>query len=337
MGLEAWLNRNWYSGARSSLVLLPASWLYGAIVSLRAWLYRHGCLQSERPDCRVVVIGNITVGGTGKTPLVIFLARALRELGFMPGVASRGYGANAGDAPRTVRADSDPGEVGDEPVLIARRTGVPVVVCRHRARAARALQAQGVNVVLCDDGLQHLRLGRDVEIAVVDGERRFGNGLLLPVGPLREPVARADTVDLIVVNGDGAAAGELQMQLTGDVIQRLTDGASRPLADLAGEHWHAVAGISNPERFFRQLEEAGLTIERHAMADHAALTSAALNFADDRPVLMTEKDAVKCSGFARENHWYLPVEARFERAAEERLLAVVAAAPRERPSDVVEA
>jgi tetraacyldisaccharide 4'-kinase len=332
VGLEAWLNRNWYDGARSSLFLLPLSWLYGAVVGIRAWLYRQGWLKSGRPACRVVVVGNITVGGTGKTPLVIFLARALRELGFVPGVASRGYGSGSGDSPRAVGPESDPDEVGDEPVLIARRTGVPVVVSRDRVSAARALQDRGVDIVLCDDGLQHLRLGRDVEIAVVDGERRFGNGLLLPAGPLREPAARTGSVDLVVTNGGSAAAGELNMRLTGDVVQRLTDGASRSLDELAGERWHAVAGIGNPERFFRRLEEAGLDIERHAMADHAALTPGALNFGDESPVLMTEKDAVKCTGFARENHWYLPVEARFERAAEERLLAVVAAAPR--PDDL---
>ena len=337
MGLEAWLMRNWYGGARSSLILLPLSWLYGAIVVLRAWFYRRGWLKSERPDCRVVVIGNITAGGTGKTPLVIYLARALRERGFTPGVASRGYGASVSDSPRAVGPDSDPGDVGDEPLLIARQTGVPVVVCRDRVSAARALQSQGVDIVLCDDGLQHLRLGRDVEIVVVDGERGFGNGLLLPAGPLREPAGRADTVDLVVINGGDGANGALGMRLAGGVILRLTDGASRPVEELAGERWHAVAGIGNPERFFRRLEEAGLAIERHALADHAALTPGALNFADDRPVLMTEKDAVKCSGFAQEHHWYLPVEARFERAAEEQLLAVVAGAAGPRRTDDVDA
>lgn len=323
MGLESWLARNWYGDRRASLALLPLSVLYRIVSGLRRRWYAAGWLASGRPSCRVVVIGNLTAGGTGKTPLVVYLAERLVAAGRRPGVVSRGYGGRAGSSPMTVDAGSDPLVAGDEPVLIARRTGVPVVVCRDRVAGAGALAAAGVDIVLCDDGLQHYALRRDVEVAVVDGRRGLGNGRLLPAGPLREPASRLETVDLVVRNGGRPAPGETLMTLSGSTVVNLADGRRRPLAGLAGERWHAVAGIGDPERFFAALEAAGVRIERHPLPDHARLSPERLDFDDERPLLMTEKDAVKCAAFASDRYWYLPVDATFQQADAERLLAVV--------------
>jgi tetraacyldisaccharide 4'-kinase len=321
--LERWLTRSWYEGGRAGVVLLPLSALYGLITALRRRLYGAGLLPSGRPACRVVVVGNLTAGGAGKTPLVIYLARRLAAGGVSVGVVSRGYGGGATATPVRVDADSDPGRVGDEPVLIARRTGVPVVVCRDRHAAAATLAEEGVELILCDDGLQHYALERDVELAVIDGRRGLGNGRLLPAGPLRESVARLRTVDLVVRNGGRPGPGEVLMTLAGCTVVNLHDGRRRPLADLAGERWHAVAGIADPERFFAALEAAGIELVRHPLTDHAPLSPAGLDFGDGRPLLMTEKDAVKCLRFASDRYWYLPVDASFAEADAERLLATV--------------
>ena len=328
MGLEAWLNRNWYGDGRGTLLLLPLAWLYGAVTALRRWLYRRGVLRSGRPDARVVVVGNLTAGGAGKTPLVVWLAERLVESGRRPGVASRGYGGTVGAVPRRVDADSRAEAVGDEPLLIARRTGLPVVVCRDRRAAAEVLAAAGVDLVLCDDGLQHYALGRDVELAVIDGERGLGNGRLLPVGPLREPRRRLESVDLVIRNGGQPAGAELGMQLEPGELVNLADGSRRPLASMAGQRAHAVAGIGHPERFFATLEAAGLTVIRHPLPDHVRFDAAQLLPDDGLPVLMTEKDAVKCAAPASDRFWYLPVDAVFEDEDAARLLkAVLGEAP----------
>ena len=328
MGLEAWLNRNWYGEGRGTLLLLPLEWLYRAVVALRSWLYRRGILKSGRPDVRVVVVGNLTAGGAGKTPLVIYLAERLVALGRRPGVASRGYGGSTGPVPSQVDADSRAEEVGDEPLLIARRTGVPVAVCRERRAAAEVLAAAGVDLVLCDDGLQHYALGRDVELAVVDGERGLGNGRLLPVGPLREPRRRLDSVDLVIRNGGQPVGAELGMRLAAGELVNLADGGRRSLSSMAGERVHAVAGIGHPERFFATLEAAGLTVIRHPLPDHGAFDVGRLAPDDGLPVLMTEKDAVKCAAPASDRLWYLPVDAVFDDEDAARLLkAVLGEAP----------
>jgi tetraacyldisaccharide 4'-kinase len=222
-----------------------------------------------------------------------------------------------------VGPDSDPATVGDEPVLIARRTGVPVVVCPDRLAGARLLSEEGVDIVLCDDGLQHYALRRDVEIAVIDGRRGLGNGRLLPAGPLRETPRRLASVDMVVRNGGRAERGEVLMRLAGQTVVNLASGHRRSVGELAGERWHAVAGIADPERFFAALEAAGVAITRHPLPDHARLSPEHLAFSGSDPVLMTEKDAVKCRRFASDRYWYLPVDAMFDPADAERLLATV--------------
>lgn len=314
------LDRLWYGRSLLSLLLAPLGLLYGVLMRLRRLAYRVGYLRSTRVAVPVIVIGNVAVGGTGKTPLVIWLAEGLRRAGRRPGIVSRGYGGGARDWPRAVTADSDPREVGDEPVLIARRSGCPVMVDPNRVRAAEALLAtRRCDIVIADDGLQHYALARDIEIAVVDAVRRHGNGRCLPAGPLREPLTRLRAVDLVMVNG-GARAAECNFQLVGDVAVSLgSRQAPRPLADFSGQTVHAVAGIGRPERFFEHLRAHGLLVITHAFPDHHAFGAADILFDDHLPVLMTEKDAVKCRGFAAAVHWYVPVSARVDDACERRM------------------
>jgi len=307
MALADTLAAAWYGQGRAPWWCWPLALLYGAVARLRRSGYRHGWLRSGKLPVPVIVVGNLTAGGTGKTPLTIALVDALRARGRRPGVVSRGYGGDQrepllrGDAP-------DPARVGDEPCLI-HASGVPVAVGRDRPAAARLLLDAGCDVIVADDGLQHYRLARDVEICVIDGVRRFGNGRLLPLGPLREPMARLRAVDFRICNGGTAAPGEVPMWLEGGTVRALSDAREQPLANLAGQRVHAVAGIGNPRRFFDSLAAQGLDIIEHPFADHHAFTSADLDFGDGRPVLMTAKDAVKCRSFAREGWWSVPVRA----------------------------
>lgn len=305
--------RDWYRLSLLSLLLLPLAALFYGAVALRRAAYRAGVLPSRRAGVPVIVVGNVTVGGTGKTPLVIWLVEYLRAQGFRPAIVSRGYGG-AGRI-LEVTADTDPREAGDEPVLLARRSGCPVWVGRDRVAAVRAMLARhpACNVVISDDGLQHYALARDVEIAVVDGDRGLGNRLLLPSGPLREPVARLAGVDAVVVNGHDTSnvRNALSMTLEGAVFRNVNDpGLSRDARAFRGRRLHAVAGIGNPARFFDALKRLGLQFEAHAFADHHAFTAADLEFPGADAVLMTEKDAIKCRRFAREDLWALPVDAR---------------------------
>lgn len=309
----------WYRGSRPLLGLRLLASLYGGVTALRRAAYAHGWLKSQRVDRPVIVVGNVVVGGTGKTPLVIWLVEQLRALGLRPGVVLRGFGGRGARQPRRVQPDSDPREVGDEAVLLRLRTGGPVVVGTDRVQAARWLLQEGVNVVVADDGLQHLRLRRDFEIAVVDGVRGLGNGYLLPAGPLREPGTRLRSVDCVVVNGSGPGSERLPlarpallMTLQGEQLQPLAgDATAVPLQALAGQTVHAVAGIGHPARFFAQLAGAGLRVFEHPFPDHHEFRPSDLQFDDGLPVLMTEKDAVKCRRFATEDCWYLPVTASF--------------------------
>ena len=307
----------WYDASPGRSWLEPLGWLYGALVAARRRAYAAGLLRSGRAGCPVIVIGNLTVGGTGKTPLTLWLAAQLQARGFAVGILSRGYG-RTDRAVRVVQADSPWQEVGDEPLLLARRSGCVTVVAADRLAGARHLYALGARVILCDDGLQHLALARDCEIVVIDGARGFGNGRLLPAGPLREPATRLGLAQLAVVNGPPdhpslhGGAGLLRMELVPGAAQPLKPGtAARPLGTFRTAAVHAVAAIGNPARFFAQLRAQGLNLIEHPFPDHHPLSASELDFGDERAVLMTEKDAVKCAGFTAARFWYVPVEARF--------------------------
>ena len=311
--------RHWYRLSPVSVLLFPVSLVFRLLVALRRLLFRAGALPSVRLHVPVIVVGNLTVGGTGKTPLILALAEALRRKGLHPGILSRGYGGtDAG--PRAVSAGEDAAQVGDEPLVLAERSGCPVWIGADRAAAARGLLAANVrcNVILCDDGLQHYRLQRDFEIAVED-ERGFGNGLLLPAGPLREPPGRR--VDATVVNGAEPRPGAFRMRLTPAGLYRV-DAHAAPLmqSELSGKKLHAVAGIGNPERFFAGLSRMGLAFSAHPFPDHHAFRAADLEFADCDFVLMTEKDAVKCRDFGRRDLIAVRVGAEFDPSLTELIL-----------------
>jgi tetraacyldisaccharide 4'-kinase len=308
--LAKWAVDVWYKGAFLGILLLPFAYIFSDLVRFRRYLYRRGILKSHTLPVPVIVIGNITVGGTGKTPLIIWLAELLKYAGYKPGIISRGYGGQSETWPQIVTENSDVNSVGDEALLIAKQTRLPVVVSPSRVSAAKKLLDKfDCNVLLSDDGLQHYKLNRDIEIAVIDGERRFGNGYCLPAGPLREPIARLSSADFVVVNGNKAEDNEFSMQLVGDMAINLSTGELRPLQAFREIRCHALAGIGNPERFFKLLESAGLLCTTHSFPDHCQFQQHDIEFGDNKPVLMTEKDAVKCTDFAGENHWYVPVKA----------------------------
>jgi tetraacyldisaccharide 4'-kinase len=324
--LHGLLEAIWYGNNPLKWLLAPLSWVYRAVAATRRGLYRHGMLPSFDVGAPVIVVGNLSVGGTGKTPVVIWLAQRLLERGFRPGILCSGYGGNSERWPHRVDAASDASEVGDEAVLLARRTGCPVVAGRDRVAAARLLLEQGrIDVVLTDDGLQHYRLRRDLEIAVVDGVRGLGNGWCLPAGPLREPPSRLREVDAVIVNGGRwghAGVFRAEMAVTG--VTRVRDGGAGRLADFKGRLVHAVAAIGHPQRFFDLLEDHGLLVEPHPLPDHAAPTASELAFAEPGAVLITEKDAVKCRAVAHDDVWCVAAELRFAASDGERLLRVLA-------------
>lgn len=311
--------RHWYRLSPVSILLFPISLAFGLLVVLRRLLFRFGVLPSARLQVPVIVVGNLTVGGTGKTPLILALVAALRGKGLRPGILSRGYGGTA-TRPRAVSAGDDVAQVGDEPLLLAERSGCPVWIGTDRAAAGRALlEAHSrCDVILCDDGLQHYRLQRDFEIAVED-ERGFGNGLLLPAGPLREPSSRR--VDATVVNGEEPRQGAFRMQLKPAGLYRV-EAQAAPLmrSELSGKKLHAIAGIGNPERFFAELSRMGLAFSAHAFPDHHAYRAAELEFTDCDFVLMTEKDAVKCRNFGRRDLISVRVDAELDPALAELIL-----------------
>lgn len=316
--------RAWYEGHPVGWLLIPLSWLFALIAAVRRLAYRVGVLTVHHFDIPIIVVGNISVGGSGKTPLTEALVRLLREAGWSPGVVSRGYGGRAEQWPQRVHADSDPFLVGDETVLLARRCGCPLVAGPDRVAAVRVLREQcDVDVVVSDDGLQHYALGRDVEIAVVDGVRRYGNGRMLPAGPLREGEGRLGGVDVVVANGP-ARRGEYAMTLEAREAVNLADESERrPLERFRGQMVHAVAGIGNPPRFFAELRRRGIELREHPFTDHHAFSAGELEFDPSRPVLMTEKDGVKYRRFASTRHWYVPVTARFDEAFFIRLVALL--------------
>lgn len=336
--MEQRLTRMWYRETAGPSLLAPLGWLYGLIVYLRRIAYSAGLLRPESAGKPVIVVGNLTVGGTGKTPLVAWIAQRLSATGLRVGIVSRGHGRTTRSA-QAVHAESDWRDVGDEPLLLRQLTGCDIVVARDRVAGARELVRLGADVVIADDGLQHLRLARDCEIVVVDGTRGFGNGRLLPAGPLREPVSRLKSVNAVVLNGaaehSSAAAIEttgqripcLHLSLMGAEAVRL-DGLAGPVPvrQFSGKRIHAVAGIGNPMRFFRDLRALGMEVIEHPFADHHPFTAADLTFGDRLPVLMTQKDAVKCRRIADDRLWYVPVVARFSDPEAEELMRVVVGA-----------
>jgi len=295
-----------------ALTLLPLALFFRGAVALRHTAYRIKLLSRHHVGIPTIVVGNISVGGTGKTPLVIWLCRFLQNKGLKVGIVSRGHGSPSQPQPQFVQADSDPLSVGDEAVLLARRAACPVVVHRNRVLAAQALLSrEHPDVILSDDGLQHYRLARDFEIALVDGDTRFGNGLPLPAGPLREPVARLRDVDAVVCNGGQARLGEVPMSLEGSEAVSLNDRMQqRALSKFHGMRVHAVAGIGRPRRFFAHLRGFGLKLDEHPFPDHHVFTRRDFAFADGGAILMTEKDAVKCASWSLSNAWYVPVQSR---------------------------
>jgi tetraacyldisaccharide 4'-kinase len=314
-----WLINRWQTVNIVSMVLWPLSIVYCAIIMARRMAYRAGILKSYYIGLPVIIVGNLTVGGTGKTPFVIWLVGWLQTRGHRPGIVLRGYGGNSPAWPRQVTADTPTDEVGDEAVLLARRTACPVVAGPDRVAAANMLGAGGdCTIIVSDDGLQHYRLRRDYEIMVVDGERQFGNGFCLPAGPLREPAARARSADLVIINGQSEDT-PLSMRVNPTVIRNLKNRQSYPTDQFSGKTLHAVAGIGNPGRFFDTLGELGIKIVEHPFPDHYRFSASDLEFGEDHEVIMTEKDAVKCTGFAGSDCWVLEVEASPSRAVIEKI------------------
>ena len=308
MTLEARLQAVWYGTRPPGWGLRALAAAYAALISVRHALYRGGWLKSRRLPVPVLVVGNRVAGGSGKTPLVLALVEHFRSRGRSPGIASRGHGRRSSGLV-AVDARTDPDRGGDEPVLLARRSGVPVAVCAQRHRAGEWLVERGCDLIVADDGLQHLALARDLEIEVLDGERRHGNGRLLPAGPQREqPPERFD--GLRVVNGGRAAAGEWPMHLRGTRLHPLGGGGAPVGIDALRDRLvHAVAGVGNPQRFFRTLADHGLQVIEHRFPDHHRYRAADLRFGPAAAIVMTEKDAVKCRAFAPPDSWYLEVSA----------------------------
>lgn len=306
------IERIWSGRSPLWLLLWPLSLLYGAITALIRFSYRRGWRKSWRAPLPVVVVGNLTAGGNGKTPVVIWLVEALQQRGLRVGVVSRGYGGKADHYPLRVTTQTGTDQAGDEPVLIAQRTGAPVAVAPRRRQAIEALLQQGpLDVIITDDGLQHYALQRDREIVVVDGLRRFGNGWWLPAGPMRERASRLQQVDAVIINGGDALAGEIAMHLQPGLATNLLTGETCPLQQL--REVVAMAGIGHPPRFFNTLKQQGMTpLAEVAFADHHAYSEDELTrlLQPGQQLLMTEKDAVKCRPFAQPSWWYLPVDAR---------------------------
>jgi len=315
-----WVHRVWYEDA-SGWILLPLSGLYWLLLVLRRLFYDLGLFTIHRAAAPVIVVGNITAGGTGKTPTVLWLVQELRSRGFRPGIVSRGYGGSQSGTSMRVEADSDASLAGDEPVLLARRGRCPVVVDPDRSRAAAMLVEDGADVIIADDGLQHYRLARDYEICVVDGARGLGNRRLLPAGPLREGVRRLEDVDQVLVNGTlrsseydltPAEQNAVSFELVATEACRLSDSLVRPIERFQNTTVHGVAAIGNPQRFFDLLRGHGIQVIEHVFPDHAALGGKDFDFGDDFEVFMTEKDAVKLGRDSGDKLWYVPVELKMD-------------------------
>lgn len=314
--------RIWSGESPLWLLLLPLSWLYGLVSGIIRLSWQCGLRKPWRAPVPIVVVGNLTAGGNGKTPVVVWLVEQLQQRGIRVGVVSRGYGGKAPHYPLVLTPETTTFQAGDEPVLIYQRTGAPVAVSPARVEAVQALLSQhSVQIIVTDDGLQHYRLHRDKEIVVIDGVRRFGNGWWLPAGPMRERASRLKTVDAVIANGGVAFASEIAMQLKPGKAVNLCTGEHRDVREL--HHLVAMAGIGHPPRFFATLAQCGVTPESTvALADHQALTHAGVKnlVKPGQTLIMTEKDAVKCRAFAEDNWWYLPVDAQLDGEPAEKLL-----------------
>jgi len=321
--LSRFFNDIWYGNGWQCVFFLPVTWVFSQIVKIRRFAYNNGWLSSRSFSVPIIVVGNISVGGSGKTPLVIWLAELFKNAGYKPAIISRGYKGKAGNWPQQVRVDSDPVVVGDEAVQLARRCKCPIAVGPDRCASIDALlEHTDIDVIISDDGLQHYAMQHDIEIAVVDGVRRHGNQRLLPSGPLREPVSRLNEVDFVVSNGV-ADRGEYAMLVKGLVAKNLVSGSTQGLERFSGKTIHAICGIGNPERFFNGLKQFGINLIEHVHPDHHPFLEADINFDDDLPVLMTEKDAVKCQRFTSKQHWFVPVQAELNKHFAPRLLALL--------------
>ena len=345
MSLDSQLQSIWYGNSRIAWLLLPLSWLFGAIVATRRWLYRTGLLHTVKVSKPIIVVGNITVGGTGKTPLVIWLAQALSTQGFKVAVIARGYGGKSTNWPQLVTRDSNPDSVGDEPVLIAQQTNAIVVVGPDRVADARRSIELGADVIVSDDGLQHYRLHRDCELAVIDGSRHVGNGHLIPAGPLREFPQRLTQVDLLLTNQrDGklpdnlltndplksALQGGLHYRVELTQLRSLKSSTVRALDSFRDQQVHVVTGIGNPQAFLASLERHGIRVRSRVLPDHAIITQQDISFADSLPVIMTAKDAVKCRSLeVDERYWVADAHIVMDAASAERLLGCVRKAIRQ--------
>lgn len=319
------IEKIWFSRSKLYLLLLPLSWLYGLISAVRLLGYRSGLLKSWRAPLPVVVVGNLTAGGNGKTPVVIWLAEKLQQKGIRVGVVSRGYGGKAERYPLILNRDTTTAMAGDEPVLIFQRTGAPVAVAPERSAAVKALIAQyPLDIIITDDGLQHYALQRDIELVVIDGVRRFGNGWWLPAGPMRERADRLKSVDAVITNGGIAKENEIPMMLKPGQAINLVSGEGKEVTDLT--RVVAMAGIGHPARFFQTLTNLNVRPEQtHSFTDHQPYSKSLLSSlaSSEQILLMTEKDAVKCRSFAQNNWWYLPVDAELPAREANRLLELI--------------
>ena len=316
---KLWYAPRWYHWA-VIIVLLPFTLLFVLLSAVRRWLFQWGLKASVKVNVPVIVVGNISVGGNGKTPLVVFIAQLLTDKGYRPSVLTRGYGAKSMAYSLSVEATSQVQEVGDEPMLMRQHILCPLVVDPKRGRgAAHLVNSHGCDVIICDDGLQHYALQRDIEIVVMDGQRRCGNQLLLPAGPLREGQWRLDTVDFIVVNGHNHQEHEYLMTLKPDQLVNVVDPTLTKAVDALPNDTVAVAGIGNPQRFFQMLPSLGIQpAQCISFPDHHQFSSQDFPFTNS--VVMTEKDAVKCRHFAKNNWWYLPVQAQLSSDFSQQLL-----------------
>lgn len=316
------LEHTWYRFHFFTLFLLPFSWLFCLVVVLRRWIYNF--LFRKTPfNIPIIVVGNINVGGSGKTPLVIWLAHFLKHHGYNVGIITRGYGGKTKQFPQTVRPSiHKPADVGDEPLLLAKRTNCPVAIDPKRVRGVKHLiEHHDCNLIISDDGLQHYALKRDIEIAVIDGERRFGNGFCLPAGPLRELPSRLKSVDFVIVKGKSHKK-EISMHYSVRSLHNIADETkTQPLGYFLGSSIHAVAGIGNPRPFFNILLDNQCKIRPHIFPDHHPFKAQDFDFEEDLPIIMTEKDAIKCRKFAKSNYWYLPIEVRLPSSFGKRVLA----------------